>query len=332
MFLKYRNSLFLFVLITTPLIVISSRSWRFIWMALEINLIVFIPFLLRKITPKYTNTAIKYFIIQSIGSILLITSFIYSLLKRNNFDLNLRNEILTISLLIKSGIPPFHFWMPQIIENINFIQVFILITWQKVAPLFILALFIREILTVIIIIRSLVGILGGLNVNSTKKLLAYSSIAHSSWILISLIVNIKVWVRYFIIYSTIIIILTSSFHFMNIKKISSFMTINNINRLKIILIINLISIAGLPPFMGFLAKLRVINQIIDKFNLIIISGIIILSSIVTLWFYIKILYTSIFIKSAHPKIRSIKNNYIYKLIIILIVTANIIGPIIILFF
>nr|QKX48626.1 NADH dehydrogenase subunit 2 [Allacma fusca] len=332
MFLKYSNSLFLFVLITTPLMVISSSSWSFIWMSLEINLMVFIPFLLSKMTPKYTNTAIKYFIIQSMGSILLMTSFIYSLLKSNNFELNLSNEILTMSLLIKSGIPPFHFWMPQIIENMNFTQVFMLITWQKVAPLFILALFISEMLTVIMIMSSLVGMLGGLNVNSTKKLLAYSSMAHSSWMLMSLMVNMKVWVSYFMIYSTMIIILTSSFHFMNIKKISSFMAINNMNSLKMILIINLMSMAGLPPFMGFLAKLSVMNQFMDKFNLIMISGMMILSSIVTLWFYMKMLYTSIFIKSAHPKISSIKNIYMYKLMMMLMVTANIMGPMIILFF
>jgi hypothetical protein len=55
----------------------------------------------------------------------------------------------------------------------------------------------------IILISTIVGSIRGLNQTSIWKILTYSSINHTRWILIALTTNENVWILYFIIYSTL---------------------------------------------------------------------------------------------------------------------------------
>lgn len=86
-------------------------------------------------------------------------------------------------------------------------------------------------------------------------------------------------------------------------SIAQFQTISEINRTKIdmktkiLIFINLLSLAGLPPFLGFAAKIISVNSMIySHFRLITLTSLII-ASLVAFYFYARLIYSSILIYS-----------------------------------
>lgn len=303
MFLKYRNSLFYFILFFTPFVVISSESWILMWLAMEINLIMFIPLLINKINNNSTRSAIKYFIIQAGASIIIVISFVIFSKSRTINSININNELITLSIVIKSGIPPLQFWLPQVIETIEFHDILVLLTWQKISPMFIINFYITNIIIFIIISRSLIGSLGGLNQNSLKKILAYSSIRHSSWIIITLFLNTKMWFVYFLMYSTMILVIVGVCMSFNFLRLSDLENTELSIKTKTLISINLLSLGGLPPFIGFLIKFIIINYVIQRTIMKLIILIMIIMSLISLFYYLKVAYVFIFKNSSSIKFR-----------------------------
>lgn len=282
---------FLIILIFRSLITISSSNWLAIWIGLEINLFSIIPILNFKNSIYSIESSIKYFLIQAFASILLLIFLIYKsifflLYKDNNF-------IIIVPLLIKLSLIPFHLWLPSIIEGLNWYVCLLLITWQKIAPIIIISyLIINKNLIFIIILTNINSIIG-INQNSLRKILAFSSINNSTWILITIIINENIWINYLFIYSIlnlIIIIILNKYNINYINQLK-FFNLNFFFKLNILIII--FSIIGLPPILGFLIKWFLIKILIYN-KIILILIILILLTIINLYFYIKLTYYLLF--------------------------------------
>ena len=125
-----------------------------------------------------TEASLKYFLTQALASAVLLFAIILFLLE-NNLLINLDNSysriIIISSLLLKRGTAPFHFWFPNVIEGLSWINSLILITWQKIAPLILISyLNIKSIILTCAIISVIIGSLGGLNQTSLRKLISLS--------------------------------------------------------------------------------------------------------------------------------------------------------------
>jgi len=177
---------------------------------------------------------------------------------------------------------------------LSWINCLVLITWQKITPI-VLTSFVRNIFylpIIFVIFSAIIGALGGLNQTNLKKLIAFSSINHISWILLALILNETLWLSYFIIYSILSISIISLFISYNSLYINQiWRAINKKISTKLTFCCALLSIGGLPPFLGFLPKWIIISFIVDK-EIFIIS-IIIIISLITLFFYIRIAYSTL---------------------------------------
>lgn len=224
------------------------------------------------------------------STIFIIIILIYKYIFFNINNTSIVKIIIIITIIIKIGIPPFHIWFPEIISKIRWNICVILITWQKIAPIYILSLIIEnnKLIIMIIILSTIIGAILGLNHTSIRKIIAYSSINHVGWMIAAAIINKKLWIIYIILYSLIIIPICINLSKYNIIYINQF----NIKSLRITeklsFIIIIIRIGGLPPFIGFIPKWITIEYIIIS-NEIIILTVIILSSIVTLSYYIRII-------------------------------------------
>lgn len=266
-----------------------------------------------------SESAIKYFITQAIASIILLFS-ISLIIRINEFINPLINFnlllILSSALLTKIGAAPFHYWFPEVIEGLNWINCLILLTWQKIAPIILLINnslnknFIFLIIVACLIIRTLIRF----NQIRIRKILAYSSINHIGWILSSILISKSIWLIYFLIYTFISINLIWIFYNSNCFYLTQILTLTNQNKiLKINFIINFFSLGGIPPFIGFLPKWLNINRLISTNNFLL-TLILITLTLIILFIYIRSIFTSVVIRHREYKLLKNKNNFSLSLI------------------
>jgi len=319
--------IFFSTLIAGSIISISSSSWLGIWIGLEINLLSFIPLIINTKNLISTESAIKYFLTQSFASLIfLFMSMIYITKFNVFFNFNAfinENTVINSAIILKLGAAPFHFWLPNVIDGLNWINTLLILTWQKLAPLIILSYSIfNQIILPFIILSAAIGSISGLNQTSLRKLLAFSSINHIGWLIAALYFNNIIWIFYYIIYILInltIILIFKSFNIFNINQI--YIYNNQSPVLKFCFLINFLSLGGLPPFLGFLPKWIIIENLIKINNLFIILFLVI-TALITLFFYVRISFSGLLI--FYPSITWIKYRYINTKLLNLNLNLNII--------
>nr|YP_009537883.1 NADH dehydrogenase subunit 2 [Limenitis camilla]AYN60600.1 NADH dehydrogenase subunit 2 [Limenitis camilla] len=304
---------FFFILFFSTLISISSNSWLGCWIGLEINLLSFIPLITTPNNLLNSEASLKYFLTQSIASINFLFSILLSLfLMKNFFFNNFFSLIINSSLLMKMGSIPFHFWFPNVMEGLSWFNCFILMTWQKITPMILLSYYFNlNFLYFIMIFNVLIGAIGSFNQTSLRKLMAFSSINNLGWMISSIIISENLWMIYFIFYSIFTFIMCFLFYIINTFFINQLFFFNMNFLIKISIMINFLSLGGLPPFLGFFPKWIVINYLLNN-NFFIISFIFIMTSLILLFVYIRIIYSSLLFFSLKLKWFKIyiKNNFL----------------------
>nr|YP_010400373.1 NADH dehydrogenase subunit 2 [Protomiltogramma cincta]UQS76072.1 NADH dehydrogenase subunit 2 [Protomiltogramma cincta] len=293
MFNNTSKMMFFLILIMGTMISVSANSWLSAWMGLEINLLAFIP-LMSDNKLMSTEASLKYFLTQALASSVLLFSLILLLLNSNKiYTTNYMEMMIFSSLLLKSGSAPFHFWFPNVMEGLSWMNALILMTWQKIAPLMLISyIILNPLLIYSIIFSSIIGALGGLNQTSLRKLMAYSSINHLSWMLAAMYNSNNLWINYFCMYS---ILTTMTVYMFNIFKISHinqlFSMFFHSKSMKFFMFFNLLSLGGLPPFLGFFPKWMVI-QFLTMNNQLFLLVFMTLMTLITLYFYMRLTYSA----------------------------------------
>nr|WFP43318.1 NADH dehydrogenase subunit 2 [Onomarchus uninotatus] len=302
MILNPTKYLFSMTLFTGTFIAISSTSWLGVWLGLEINLLSFIPLMTHQGNPLSTEAALKYFLIQAFASSILLFSFILTQLMLQ-FNLLTYQEllftILNSSLLLKMGAAPFHFWFPGTMEGLTWWNCLLLMTWQKIAPLMLISYFIEPNMFTfsIIILCIITGSLGGLNQTSLRKLMAYSSINHLGWMLGGMLAGENLWLTYFLIYSLLSWSIVYMFQMFQVSYLSqNFLLLTPYTPVKFCLYSLLLSLGGLPPFIGFLPKWLVIQNL-SNLNQIFMTILMVVMTLVTLFYYIRLSFAAFLLKT-----------------------------------
>nr|YP_009407624.1 NADH dehydrogenase subunit 2 [Maja crispata]ASF62441.1 NADH dehydrogenase subunit 2 [Maja crispata] len=316
---------FLMILILGTTISISSSTWFGAWIGLELNLMSFIPLLAMKMNSLFSEASLKYFLIQALGStIIIMSSSLFFLF------LNLPLFFVLTALLLKLGAAPFYFWFPEVMSGLSWFQVIILMTIQKVAPMILISYistysFIIKPLILSSILSALVGAFGGLNNLNLRKILAFSSINHMSWMLISICISDNMWLIYFCFYSLISSSVVMLFIFYQIHSLSDLLTFKThsiFSSLSIPLV--LLSLGGLPPFTGFLPKWLII-QIMMNSSMYVPLFFLLFSALITLYFYLRLLTPFIVLLNSSTMILSKLGSSPVNFFPLLIISLNFIG-------
>lgn len=262
---------------------ISSNRWVGVWLGLELNLLCFIPFMVKN--KKRGDIRVIYFLVQSCGSFVLLISGADLI----NYDL-LSKLLISVALLLKVGAAPFHFWYVWVAKSLGWIEFAVLSTLQKVSPLVLLTLSdtgkLRGFGYLRILICGLTGGLGGINSLSFRKLLVYSSIGHLGWILIPIIRGRRFWVCYFFVYCVLLYLVVFTLLILGVFHLRQITKAFYIGGGGFFLLISIISLRGLPPLFGFLPKWGVFINCISNIDIICLL-IIIISSVIRAYYYLR---------------------------------------------
>lgn len=299
------NFLFFFITLFGTTLSLSSSHWLGIWAGLEINLLGFIPLIVSRGMSLETESAIKYFLIQALGSRILLLGRVSSYNLTSTWEVTSSAHpwglsFIILRLLLKLGAFPFHAWLPPVIAGLSWSINLVLTTWQKVAPLFLLSAITQiwatsEKLNMLLLVAGasgLIGGLGGINQTQIRALIAYSSIGHVGWIILCLTIREIVLKIYFLIY---LFISVGLFTLLYITELSTFrQTLNTKpNKLKpfqVITIFILLSLGGLPPLLGFTGKWAAIHFLCFFSSPLPILPLII-GSLMRLFYYLRLLFS-----------------------------------------
>nr|YP_010426351.1 NADH dehydrogenase subunit 2 [Neucentropus mandjuricus]USL48465.1 NADH dehydrogenase subunit 2 [Neucentropus mandjuricus] len=276
------NLTFILINLMSTLYMMSSTSWINCWLAIEINLFMFIPIMYNKNIFNSENT-IKYFLTQVLASTILMMTIL------TIHQYKFKTLIMNFSLLIKLGSAPFHYWFVMILSAMNWNILMFTSTFQKLGPLIMMSYnFNTNLMYMMIIMNNLFGMWGGLNQTSIKKLMAYSSINHLGWMMATMMISEKLLLMYFLVYTVSLLMISFMLNSMNLNFMNQIFSMkknlwNFMNQFTMFM-----SMSGMPPFIGFTIKWLTINSMMSYNKFIIM--IMLLNSLLNLYYYYQISY------------------------------------------
>nr|ALA99266.1 NADH dehydrogenase subunit 2 [Anourosorex squamipes] len=294
-------SVILLTIMTGTLIVTMSSHWFMIWIGFEMNMLAFIPLLIKNYNPRSMEASTKYFMTQATASMILMLAIIMNLIHEGQWTIsNISNPtasiLMTMALVMKLGLSPFHFWVPEVTQGVSLTSGMILLTWQKIAPLSVFYQIYPSINLNLILSMSLLSILiggwGGLNQTQLREIMAYSSIAHMGWMTAIMTYEPTIMLLNLFIYITMTISTFMLFIFTSTTTTLSLSHAwNKMPLITFLIMMVMLSLGGLPPLTGFLPKWMIIQEL-AKNNSIILPTTMAILSLLNLFFYMRLTYST----------------------------------------
>lgn len=327
---NFRTSAEYFLMFLTVVLglLLLTMSNHFMSMYLFLELVSMCSYILISIQKEAINyeAGIKYLTVGGIISAVMLygISLIYGVsgsLYFNLITIGIAEQEIAIAgilvllaiagLLFKISAAPFHIWAPDAYEKAPTPALSFLSVAPKIAA-FLVILRLFSFLTIdfttyfaVIIIASIsIGNFAALWQKDTKRMLAYSGIAHAGFILIGFMSSsasgIEASSFYLLVYA---IMNPAAFLLIDILKkhsgsydLASFagMGVQNI-MLGLVAIIVMIALIGIPPTIGFTAKFLVFTALLTKisegntlFTIVLVFGL--LNTAISLFYYLRIPY------------------------------------------
>ncbi|BCN93704.1 NADH-quinone oxidoreductase subunit N [Thiomicrorhabdus immobilis] len=315
-------------------VMISAHNMITMFIGLEImSLAMYAMIALRKDYGQGLEAAMKYFVLGALATGMLLYGFsmIYGatgsitfpemakVIASGNVDsvvLSFGVVFVVIGLAFKLGAVPFHMWMPDVYQGSPSAVTLYLGTAPKIAGFAMLYRLLEEalpglvkdwqsLIIMISILSMVVGSLIAIVQDNLKRMLAYSGIGHVGFMLLGVIAatpeGYSASMFYVIVYALtgvagfgMIVALSKTGN--EFDKISDFAGLNARNPwLALMMLVILFSMAGIPPFIGFWAKIIVIEEVIKAgFTWIAVIGVIM--AVISAFYYLKVVKAMYFDK------------------------------------
>nr|AAW28632.1 NADH dehydrogenase subunit II [Carpodacus erythrinus] len=291
--------IFMTSLLLGTTITISSNHWIMAWAGLEINTLAVLPLISKSHHPRSVEAATKYFLTQAAASALVLFSSMTNAWHTGQWDITQLSHptsglILTSAIAMKLGLVPFHFWFPEVLQGSPLSTGLLLSTIMKLPPITLLYMTSPSLnptlLTILALLSTALGGWMGLNQTQVRKILAFSSISHLGWMAVIIIYNPKLTLLNFYLYTMMTATVFLTLNSMKVLKLSTLMTAwTKVPSLNAMLLLTLLSLAGLPPLTGFLPKWLIIQEL-TKQEMIATATLMALLSLLSLFFYLRLAY------------------------------------------
>ncbi|WP_420823336.1 NADH-quinone oxidoreductase subunit NuoN [Thalassospira lohafexi] len=305
---------------------VSASDMMSLYLGLELqSLALYVVAAIRRDTIRSTESGLKYFILGSIASGMLLygMSMVYGFTGTTNFavladtltggDLPVGAMVglafMFAGLCFKISAVPFHMWTPDVYEGAPTPVTAFFAVAPKIAGL---ALFVRvaigpfggvvadwqQIIVLISILSMLVGSFAALRQENIKRLMAYSSIGHVGFALVGLAAGTEEGVTGVLVYLGIYLV-------MNLGTFAVILCMRRNDRMNeeitdlaglaktkplmaAITAILMFSMAGIPPLAGFFGKFYVFKAAVDA-GLVTLAVIGLVTSVVSAYYYLRII-------------------------------------------
>ncbi|MDR3653594.1 MAG: NADH-quinone oxidoreductase subunit N [Paludibacter sp.] len=278
----------------------------------------------KKFDPNSNEAAMKYFLTGSFASGFLLfgIALIYGACGSMNLEtikefvvahhnnipamLNIGLLLVAIGMTFKIGAAPFHFWAPDVYEGSPTLITTFMATVGKVAAI---AAFFRLMsssfsdmesswvvtLTIFAIATILIGNLSAFYQDNVKRMFAYSGIAHAGYMLIAIIALKQQAAGVLLLYSIsyTIATITAFAVLILVREETGTFSINAFKGLAkhnpteaFAMTIAMLSLAGIPPLVGFAAKYNLFIAAIEQGHLPLVI-VAIVGSMISVYYYIR---------------------------------------------
>jgi NADH-quinone oxidoreductase subunit N len=317
----------------------SASDLIMLYLAIEttsIPLYILAGFL--KLDDKSTESGMKYFLFGAFSSAVMLYGFslLFGLAGETNiYHLAMKYlsgelspwVLIGIVVLIlvgfgfKVSIVPFHFWAPDVYEGAPTPITAYISTASKAAGFVVLvrvmlavfpaiAGYWSSLLAALAVATMTLGNLIALTQKNIKRLLAYSSIAHAGYALIGLVALSSFGTAALIFYLVAYIVTNLAAFAVVVlfarsagsEEIADYAGLSRRSPgLALVLLIALLSLAGMPPLAGFVAKVYVFAAAVES-GLIWLAFLGVLNAILGLYYYLTILKVVYLYRSEHEDV------------------------------
>ena len=309
------------------MILVSAHSLLTVYLGLELlSLSLYAMVAMNRESRTASEAAMKYFVLGALASGMLLygMSMIYgatgtldlAAIRESAAAMEGRNLILILGLVFvivgiafKLGAVPFHMWVPDVYEGAPTSVTLFIGSAPKIAAFGMLMRLLVDGLpslqgdwTAMLIILSVlsmgVGNIIAISQTNLKRMLAYSTIAHVGFLFLGIIAGSKAGYSasmfYIIVYAFMslggfaMIVLLGHAGF-EADRIEDFKGLNDRNPwYAFLMLILMMSMAGVPPFLGFWAKWSVLREVVAA-DMTWLAVVAVIFSIVGVFYYLRVI-------------------------------------------
>ena len=217
---------------------------------------------------------------------------------------------ILVGLLFKFGAVPFHMWVPDVYQGAPTSMTLFIASAPKIAAFGIMMRILVEalpsmqvqweqVLIVVAILSMFAGNLLAIAQTNIKRMLAYSSIAHIGYMLLGIIAGPNSAEGYsaaMFYIATYVIVAAGAFAIIALlsrsgvefDQLEDYRGLNTRNPwLAFMLLLMVFSMAGIPPTVGFFAKLGLLEALVEA-HLVWLAAIALLFAIIGAYYYLRI--------------------------------------------
>ena len=325
--LRFEYPILIALSVVGMMVMVSAADLLTLYMGLELqSLALYVVAAMRRDSGKSSEAGLKYFVLGSLSSGLLLygASLIYGFAGTTNFSgiidvvqggalpigLLFGMVFVIVGLAFKVSAVPFHMWTPDVYEGSPTPVTAFFATAPKIAAMGLLARLLTDafgrvpgdwsqIIAVLSLLSMFLGSIAGIGQTNIKRLMAYSSIAHMGFALMGLAAGTAVGVQAMLMYMAIYAVMNVGVFawILSLERdgqpVADLAGLNQFARTEpvkaIAVLILFFSLAGVPPMLGFFAKLGVLNAAVDAgMGWLAVAGVI--ASVIGAFYYLRIVY------------------------------------------
>lgn len=284
------------------------------------------------------EAALKYFITGAVASCLLLYGFsllygatgllsyvdirVFLLLQdmSHNPMVLVAVAFILAGLAFKLGAVPFHMWAPDVYEGAPLPVTLFIASLPKLATVIVilrtlafmlepLAMIWTKACLILALASIIVGNIAAMQQQNIKRLLAYSSIAHMGYVLLGLVVHSTLGYGAMLFYIMVYIVsnlaifgalLSMTHKHQYPEAITDLRGLHTVSPgWALIVLLALFSMAGVPPIVGFMAKMWVFSLLIQQ-HMVPVAVVAVLFTVLGAYYYIRIIRVMYFEVPSEP--------------------------------